>query len=70
MELSELRLLEPQEILPGACKSAHFTLGRDGIERMEFMQGAIYFKVNGRAAAVLWIPTPGAVMIRDLNAAF
>ena len=67
MELSELILLEPLEILPGVQTRA-LKLREHGIERMDFLNGSVFFKVCGKPAAVVWIPVPGTTMYRDLSA--
>jgi hypothetical protein len=69
MELSELRLPEPTEIVPGVCKSV-LAPGQDKIERIEYRNDVVVFRVNGVGVAILWVPMPGTVMVRDVNAAF
>ena len=69
MEISELRLPEPSEILPGVRKTV-LAPGQDGIDRIEFFDAVVVFKVNGQVRAVVWVPVRGTVMIRDLNASF
>ena len=66
MELSELILLEPLEILPGV-RTRVLRLKEYGIERMDFLNGSVFFKVSGKPAAVVCIPVPGVVMHRDLS---
>lgn len=66
MELSELRLKEPMEILPGVCK-ATLILGSDKIDRMELVSGMVIFKIDGQAMAIVWVVMPGTVMMRDLR---
>ena len=69
MELSELRLPARIEVVPGVRKKV-LAPGRDRIERIEYRNDLIVFRVNGCGVAVLWVPLPGTVMIRDVNASF
>lgn len=67
MELSELRLPKVTEIVPGVRKAV-LKPGLGGIEKIEYRNDVVIFRVGGHGVAVLWVPLPGTVMIRELKA--